>query len=48
VTVYENLKEMLALAEELHAKFKAEGNEQRATIYAQKVAQHKAELAGLA
>jgi hypothetical protein len=43
-TVYENLKEMLEMAEELQAMFAAKGDS-RAALYAVKVEQHKAELA---
>jgi hypothetical protein len=45
MTVYENLQDMLRLAEELRDTFKAQGNDYRANLYANKVEQHKAELA---
>ena len=44
-SVYENLQDMLKLAEELRDTFKAQGNEYRAAVYAAKVEQHKAALA---
>jgi hypothetical protein len=44
-TYYENLQEMLALAEELRAKFDADGNADRAALYRVKADLHRAELA---
>ena len=46
MTVYENLQQLLKLAEELRDTFKAQGNEHRAALYARKVEEHKAALAG--
>lgn len=45
MTVYENLQDMLKLAEELRDTFKAQGNDYRAGLYARKVEEHKAALA---
>lgn len=44
-TVYENLKEMLKDAEEILAMHAANGDADRAALWAVKVAMHKAELA---
>lgn len=44
-TYYENLKGMLRDAEEILAMAKAQGNADKAALWAVKVALHKAELA---
>lgn len=48
LTVYENLRDMLRLAEELRDTFKAQGNEHRAALYARRVEEHKAALSKFA